>query len=143
MVVLGIVLAIALFAGWKFKQAVDALVLSEKYLQAQLMVCDLVGDFIEKDPEHRWPRSWADLEGLSTNDHWIYSWPRDARVIEEMIFVDFDASLDDILQQPEESFTAIRCNHPQLRPSNYGFVGWLKSGAYLTPKTERKDEGVK
>jgi hypothetical protein len=91
-----------------FRRAVHDMLAAEDRLQAMILVCDLVGESVERSGFRSWPAGWEELERLPPREWSHFSWPRDSREVQQLVTVDFDADLATVRHQTESEFTAIR-----------------------------------
>ena len=90
------------------RQLLDA----EERLHATILVCGVVGEYLKANGYSAWPDSWDELEKTVVLEKRPYSWPRDAKLVEARVVVDFGARLADVQRQDAGTFRAIRPNGP-------------------------------
>jgi hypothetical protein len=115
-----IVATVVLTGAWLhrlIRQIFDA----EERLHATILVCRLISDHLQRNGYAEWPHSWQELGDLPPREWGPFAWPRDESRIETLVVIDFNARLDDIANQDEAIFTAIRPNGPAA--STYLDVG--------------------
>jgi len=78
----------------------------EKTFHSFVLATAVVERFIQQ--ENRWPTSWDDLQVVDTVEAGsMYSWPNDAKIVQDYVTIDFDADLTTIGSQRVEEFDSI------------------------------------
>src|SRR5262245_53139615 len=93
---------------YKGYAAGQALVRDQSAYHAVICTCDLVATWVEREKGNRWPASWADLESLPAKDFGSFAWPADESKLRDLVDIDFSATIDAVLKQRPDAFTAIR-----------------------------------
>src|SRR6185295_14245120 len=91
-----------------YRTSKEMLAAEDRY-QALMCACDLVVIAVEQSPEKKWPTGWEELERVSAPDFsGRFVWPRDAEKMKGLIEIDFRATVENVLKQTPQSFSAIR-----------------------------------
>ncbi len=81
---------------------------AEDRLQATILVCDLVGDALDRNAGARWPTGWAELEQLPPREWSRFRWPADAAEVRRFVEIDFDVALRDLPRRAADGYHAVR-----------------------------------
>jgi hypothetical protein len=111
---------------WLVYQGVSASFQAESNLHYSHFVLQLVERFVTQ--EGRWPRSWAELEGVDMRDAPLgREWPATSAEMQRWILIDFAVDPLDVARQDRMNFTAIRPNGPYYEYRDYGYVDSLQA----------------
>jgi hypothetical protein len=100
-------------------RARDDMFAAEDRLQATILVCDLVGDALDRNAGAHWPTGWAELEQLPAREWSRFRWPDDAAEVRRFVEIDFDVALRDLPRRADNGYHAIR-----PAPANAQFDSW-------------------
>ncbi len=105
--------------------AASVAIQAENNLHATLFAIRLVDRFVSE--RGRWPRSWAELEGVSIGEGWLgKEWPAASPELQRRVFIDFGIKPLDVSGQDPMTFTAIRPIGPYFEYRDYGGVKSLQ-----------------
>jgi hypothetical protein len=129
-------------------RVVSVAVRAERALHAVYFATVLVQEHVEATGE--WPRCWEDLEACSVSSFAMYKWPDDSNVMQEYVYIDFDATLEDVATQDYHQFRAIRPVGPVFEGYEAYFPALIatvrrvldsrRSGLYTKPKSREEVE---
>jgi hypothetical protein len=121
----GLIIAFSGLSMWFICQCVSASLQAESNLHHSHYALQLVERFVIR--EGRWPRSWAELEGVDMRDGPLGpEWARTFAEMQRRIIIDFGADLQEVARQDRMAFRAIRPNGPRYEYRDYGYVDSLQ-----------------
>jgi hypothetical protein len=122
----GLMIAVSGSGIWLICQGVSASLQAESNLHYSLFALQLVERFVIR--EARWPRSWAELEGVDMRDGPLGpEWAKTFAEVQRRIIIDFGANPQDVARQDRMAFTAIRPKGPYYEYRDYGYVDSLQA----------------
>lgn len=110
-VVASVVAVLVLVAACCLYLAFSTAVRAEHALHGALLTVELLEDYVVRH-DGKWPRSWADLEGLPPRDRGFFQWPKDSQEVQRYVAVDFSADPQRLAQQGIDQFEAVRAIGP-------------------------------
>src|SRR5207249_1677034 len=116
-----LLLAGVAYGGWLVYSVVATSLEAERNLHATRFTIGLVERFVTETG--RWPRSWGELEGLSTRDTLFgQGWPAASSFVHRRVCIDFESDPWEVARQDPMRFTAIRPIGPYYEYRDYGAV---------------------
>jgi hypothetical protein len=116
-------------AYFSYRAGQEAIAASNRF-HALICMCDVVVKAVEQSPEKKWPLGWEELERVPAKDFGSFAWPRDAEKMKALLEIDFGATVENVLKQTPQSFSAIRMREGSFQfPAeaiNEDFLGRLK-----------------
>ena len=109
-IVLILVAAFLIFFFITIYNAASFALRAENALHANLLVVMLVREYVDKN--NSWPKSWQDLEQLPPHEWAMFHWPKDREKLQEYVFVDFSADIDQLALESPEQFVVIHSKVP-------------------------------
>ncbi len=126
--------------GWMAYRGLIHSVQAEINLHDTTFTARLVEHFVEQ--RGRWPRSWAELEGLPipAGARWGRSdWPASSAELQRHVRIDFTADPVEIARQDPMSFTAIEPIGPYYEYWQHGHVPSLQATIRRSIKERKGD----
>ena len=121
----GLVFVMGSLGAWLVYRVVSTSLQAEANLHYSLDALQIVERFVTQNG--RWPRGWAELEGVDMRDGRIdQDWPRVSADMQQWIAIDFGADPQDVAQQDRMNFSAIRPKGPYYEYRDYGYVERLQ-----------------
>ena len=122
----GLMIAVSGLGIWLICQCVSASLQAESNLHYSHFALQIVERFVIR--EGRWPRSWAELEGVDMRDGTLGpEWAQTFAEVQRRIIVDFGADPQEVAQQDRMAFKAIRPKGPYYEYRDYGYVDSLQA----------------
>ena len=132
----GLVFAMAGLGIWLVYQCVSASLQAESNLHYSHDALQLVERFVAQ--QERWPRSWAELEGVDMRDsRFGAEWPAVFAEMQRRISIDFEVDPLDVARQDRMTFTAIRPKGPYYEYRDYGSVDSLQAAIRKSVATSK------
>jgi hypothetical protein len=120
-----LVVVMGSLGAWLVYRVVSTAAHAEANLHYSLEALEIVERFVTQNG--RWPRSWAELEGVDMRDGGIdRDWLRVSAGMQQWIIIDFGADPQDVAQQERMKFSAIRPKGPYYEYRDYGYVDRLQ-----------------
>jgi hypothetical protein len=100
------IVAIFVF-GFCLYRGVSDSIHAEFVLHSALLTIQLLDDYaVGHDGD--WPASWTDLERLPSRNWCMFEWPKDSKIIQQYVEIDFSADPDRLAKQSVDEFDAVR-----------------------------------
>jgi hypothetical protein len=121
----GLIVAISGLGIWLVYRAASEALQAETNLHYSLFALQLVERFVTQ--KGRWPRSWAELDGVEMPDGPLgIQWPGASGEMQQRISIDFEVDPLAVTRQDRMKFTAIRPKGPFFEYRDYGDVDSLQ-----------------
>ena len=126
---------------WLIYYVISSSIRAEHNLHSTLFVVRLVDEFVYEN--HRWPRAWSELEELEFSGNantprngelkavrvggaMRFQWPADSPALQCRVAINFQANLNEIVEQETMEFEGIKPIGPYYEYRDYGIVDSLQ-----------------
>jgi hypothetical protein len=119
------VFVVAVCGAVMFYRGISTSLQAEANLHYSLDALQIVERFVTQNG--RWPRSWAELEGVDMREaQFARDWPRVSADMQQWVVIDFGADPKIVAQQDRMNFSAIKPKGPYYEYRDYGYVEKLQ-----------------